>query len=180
MVVCAGRVLQALKNLVYETTCFPVNYFSFFYRTSLLFLGILRRDLLRDNMRLLFLYFGRDGQAKKITQSMADCLPGRVNYEIYNIRHFSGTQLSRFDAVIIDMSVRYGHFHHDNHQFVQAYADILNNMNSALFTVSLVARKTYKCTPETNSYTHKLLQPISWRSAMRPLPGPCAGWIRRC
>ncbi|MGK2895281.1 menaquinone-dependent protoporphyrinogen IX dehydrogenase [Klebsiella michiganensis] len=113
-------------------------------------------------MRLLFLYSGRGGQAKKITQYMAACLPARVNYEIYNIRHFSGAQLSQFDAVIIDMAVHYGHFHHENHQFVQAYADILNNMNSALFTVSLVARKTYKCTPETNAYTRKLLQPIRW------------------
>jgi Flavodoxin len=113
-------------------------------------------------MKLLFLYSGRDGQTQKITETMAAQLSGGILHEIHDIRYFDGQTLNQFDAVIMGVSVRYGRFQPEFHRLVSTYSGTLNTMNGALFTVSLVARKPHKCTPEGNSYTRKLLATIPW------------------
>ncbi len=103
---------------------------------------------------------------KKITETMAAQLSDGILHEIHDIRYFDGETLNQFDAVIMGVSVRYGRFQPAFHRLVSTYAGTLNTMNGTLFTVSLVAKKPHKCTPEGNSYTRKLLAPAV-------LPGFC-------
>lgn len=113
-------------------------------------------------MKVLFLYSGRDGQTRKIAEYMASCFGDSIECHVTNICAIDARQLMTFDAVVIGVSVRYGHFQPEFIRFVKAHAEILNVMKSALFTVNMLARNPEKCTPSTNKYTSHLLEVMRW------------------
>ncbi|HDR1021301.1 TPA: menaquinone-dependent protoporphyrinogen IX dehydrogenase [Pasteurella multocida] len=110
-------------------------------------------------MKTLILYSSREGQTKKIAEYIATQLSGEVQIQALTI----DSDISNADRVIIGASIRYGHFNKVLDKFVKKQTALLNQKPTAFFAVNLTARKAGKDTPETNVYTRKFLQRISWQ-----------------
>lgn len=114
-------------------------------------------------MKTIILYLTTDGQTKKIAERLAleigDC-------QLLSLREqavVSATNFAQFDQIIIGASIRYGHFSPLLEQFIRQHSALLNSKKSAFFSVNLTARKPNRNTPETNTYTRKLLARIAWQ-----------------
>ena len=114
-------------------------------------------------MKALFIYSTHDGQTKKIMTALVDKLSSQVPYDMVDIESVNQVNLSEYDTICIGAAIRYGYFNKALKAFINQNADILNQKKSAFFSVTLIARKLEKRTPETNSYTRKLLQSIAWK-----------------
>ncbi|MDG6895599.1 menaquinone-dependent protoporphyrinogen IX dehydrogenase [Volucribacter amazonae] len=117
-------------------------------------------------MKTLILYSSRDGQTKKIAYFIAQQLQQispQKEVVIEKLEQKSAVDFQNISCVIIGASIRYGHFESKLYAFIQRYAAQLNQIPSAFFSVNLTARKAGKDSPETNVYTRKLLQKISWQ-----------------
>jgi menaquinone-dependent protoporphyrinogen oxidase len=71
--------------------------------------------------------------------------------------------LSNFNQVIIGASIRYGKHRPELYNFLKKHREELEKINSAFFSVNVVARKPLKNTPETNPYMIKFLSLTPWR-----------------
>lgn len=114
-------------------------------------------------MKTIILYLTTDGQTQKIAERLAleigDC-------QLLSLREqaaVSATDFAQFDQIIIGASIRYGHFSPLLEQFIRQHSALLNSKKSAFFSVNLTARKPNRNTPETNTYTRKLLARIAWQ-----------------
>lgn len=117
-------------------------------------------------MKTLILYLTRDGQTQKIAEKISTEMHGESHdITVLSLREnrFSATQLAEFDCIIVGASIRYGHFDPLLEQFIGQHASLLNQKKSAFFSVNLTARKANRNTPETNTYTRKLLARIAWQ-----------------
>lgn len=115
-------------------------------------------------MRIAILYASREGHTAAIAAVIERTLAQYHTCTLIDIaqppRDFS---LDAVDAVLIGSSVHYGHIAKSVRQFTQRHAERLNAMRSAFFSVSLVARKPGKDTPEGNVYTRKFLAASAWQ-----------------
>lgn len=117
-------------------------------------------------MRILILFSSRFGQTRKIAERLAAQLTVSgarctlINFADLDNRAVS---LSDFDKVLIGASIRYGHFAPVVKRWTDDHADALNRLPTAFFSVSILATKPHKSTPQTHSYTRKFLQKSSWR-----------------
>ena len=68
-----------------------------------------------------------------------------------------------FDAIVIGASIRHGKHNPAVLEFIRAQQPLLEAKPSAFFSVSLVARKPAKNTPETNPYVRQFLAKSPWR-----------------
>lgn len=115
-------------------------------------------------MKALLIYSTHDGQTKKIMDVVASKLTAeKMQYEMMNLKDISYANVNNYDAICIGAPIRYGFFGIKLKEFVNSHAVLLNQRKTALFTVTLIARKLEKRTPETNSYTRKFLQSIYWK-----------------
>jgi len=71
--------------------------------------------------------------------------------------------LAGFDKVFIGASIRHGKHRPALYQFIEAHSAELENKPSGFFSVSLVARKPHKNTPETNTYMQQFLSQSTWK-----------------
>lgn len=120
-------------------------------------------------MKLAILYTSREGQTASIATQVAQLFEktnrGESTYQCdcLDLNQLpEGFSLDHYQAVLIGSSIHYGHFAPMFRRFVAQNATTLNTMPSAFFSVSLVARKSGKDTPETNVYTRKFLEKASW------------------
>ncbi len=111
--------------------------------------------------RILVLYSSREGQTRKIVDTIVQDAKG-WQPDIYNLHDHLHIDLMPYDKVLIAASIRYGHFHPSLNQFVQEHHIALAKKDAAFISVNLVARKPEKNTPETNLYTRKWLQHSPW------------------
>ncbi|WP_028579041.1 menaquinone-dependent protoporphyrinogen IX dehydrogenase [Desulfogranum japonicum] len=79
-----------------------------------------------------------------------------------SIRDEANINLNLFDKIVVGASIRYGKHGVQVYRFVKKYQGILENKQSAFFSVNLVARKPEKSQPETNPYVQKFLKQIQW------------------
>lgn len=114
-------------------------------------------------MKTIILYLTRDGQTKKIAQRIANQIPDCVLISLRDQALISSTDFTKFDQIIIGASIRYGHFDPLLEKFIAQHFNILNQKHSAFFSVNLTARKPNRNTPQTNTYTRKLLTRIAWQ-----------------
>lgn len=117
-------------------------------------------------MKTAIFYLTHDGQTQKIAQHIASQLG---NVELFSLREHANMpsqQLARFDRIIIGASIRYGHFAPVLEQFITRHTQLLNAKHSAFFSVNLTARKANRNTPESNTYTRKLLARIDWKPTL--------------
>lgn len=115
-------------------------------------------------MKTLILYLTQDGQTRKIAEKIATLLHGETTVLSLQEHHTISTeQLNQFDQIVLGASIRYGHFDPLLEQFIQQNSALLNQKKTAFFSVNLTARKANRNTPESNTYTRKLLARIAWQ-----------------
>lgn len=114
-------------------------------------------------MRILILYSSRFGQTKKIAEQLQQQLRlADAQVDVLNIVNAQTVDISSFDKIVIGASIRYGHYAQDMTRWIISKADELNNKPTAFFSVSILATKPHKSTPQTHSYTRKFFQRIPW------------------
>ncbi|MGI2259007.1 menaquinone-dependent protoporphyrinogen IX dehydrogenase [Shewanella sp. GXUN23E] len=74
--------------------------------------------------------------------------------------------LAGFDKVLIGASIRHGKHNPAVLAYVNANKEALDSKVNGFFSVSLVARKPMKNTPETNPYMQAFLNQVSWQPRM--------------
>ncbi|SFD35773.1 menaquinone-dependent protoporphyrinogen IX dehydrogenase [Pragia fontium] len=126
-------------------------------------------------MKALLIYSSREGQTKAIVSYIANELREGIEVDLYNIDDMPEINFSDYNGVLIGASIRYGHFHKAFKTFVDKHYEILNQMPTAFVSVSLIARKAEKQSPQTNSYTRKYLLATRWKPT---LCGVFAGALR--
>jgi len=113
--------------------------------------------------RILFLYHGVYGHTLKVS--------GVMREEVVRLGHTAevrplvdGPQdAATFDAIVIGASIRHGKHNPAVYAFIEQNRALLDSKPNAFFSVSLVARKPHKNTPETNPYMRKFLALTTWR-----------------
>ncbi len=115
-------------------------------------------------MKALLLTSSTDGQTEKIMRVLAAEMLTDA-YDIKNIHAINENDIDweAYDKVVIGASIRYGHYHKKLYGFIARHYGQLNQKQAYFFGVNLVARKSAKNTPETNSYTRKFLNKIAWK-----------------
>ena len=73
--------------------------------------------------------------------------------------------LDDFDTIVIGASIRYGKHRRNVRDFMVSQRQRLQAMPHAFFSVSAVARKSTRNTPDTNPYLKRFLSEIGWRPA---------------
>lgn len=119
-------------------------------------------------MKIAILYASREGQTARIAARITELFEAAGHYQCDCLdleRLPEGFALDHYHAVLIGCSIHYGHFAQVFCRFVEEHAAQLNAMPTAFFSVSLVARKPGKDTPETNVYTRKFLEKTAWQPA---------------
>jgi menaquinone-dependent protoporphyrinogen oxidase len=126
-------------------------------------------------MKVLILYLSCDGQTQAIASYIANKLQDSVCCDVVDLHQVRLIELDQYQQVLIGASVRYGYFPPALMKFVKHYAEQLNRMPSAFFSVNLTARKPEKCSPETNPYMRKFLRLSPWKPKLN---GVFAGALR--
>lgn len=126
-------------------------------------------------MKALVLYSSRDGQTHAIASYIANCIKESYDCDVIELQEANNVDLNQYCKIAIGASIRYGHFNPLLDKFVKHHVETLNAMPTAFFSVSLVARKLEKRTPQTNSYVRKFLQSTPWQPT---LCGVFAGALR--
>ena len=113
--------------------------------------------------KILFLYHGVYGHTHKISGVMRDELV-RLGHAAEVRPLVEGVQdAAAFDAIVIGASIRHGKHNPAVYEFIDRHRVLLDSKPNAFFSVSLVARKPHKNTPETNPYMQKFLALTPWR-----------------
>ncbi len=115
--------------------------------------------------KILIVFSTVHGQTRKITNQLAQQLRELGNsVEIADIK--SPPTMESFDKIIIGASIRHGKHNPALYEFIEKHQQLLTQKVSGFFSVSLVARKPEKNTPETNPYMQAFLEKTSWRPNM--------------
>jgi menaquinone-dependent protoporphyrinogen oxidase len=112
---------------------------------------------------ILLLHSSVYGHTVKISEFMHDELRSRGDHVEVRPLAQGATGATLFDAIVIGSSIRYGKHHAEVLDFVRKHADLFRFMPSAFFSVSLVARKANRATPETNQYVKKFFTQTAWQ-----------------
>ncbi|QYJ79556.1 menaquinone-dependent protoporphyrinogen IX dehydrogenase [Shewanella acanthi] len=111
---------------------------------------------------ILIIFSTVHGQTRKITNQLAGQLKDLGNsVVIADIK--SAPALDSFDKIIIGASIRHGKHNPALYEFIQQHEKQLTEKVNGFFSVSLVARKPEKNTPETNPYMQAFLTKTTWR-----------------
>jgi menaquinone-dependent protoporphyrinogen oxidase len=113
--------------------------------------------------RILMLYNGVYGQALKISEFVRDELAAQGHSAVVRPLADGAPDASSFDAIVIGASIRHGKHNPLVSEFIHAERTLLESKPSAFFSVSLVARKPHKNTPETNPYVRAFLAKSPWK-----------------
>lgn len=112
--------------------------------------------------KILIIYSSVHGQTHKIATRLADQLIALGN-SVMTADINAAPILSDFDKIIIGASIRHGKHNPALYQFIQQHQAVLSDKVGGFFSVSLVARKPEKNTPETNPYMQAFLSKSSWQ-----------------
>lgn len=112
---------------------------------------------------ILLLYFSVYGQTRKICETIRDELATLgVTAELRPLLE-AGTDLERFDAIVIGASIRHGKHNPAVFEFIERNRALLEARPSGFFSVNLVARKPQKNRPETNPYVKAFVARTPWK-----------------
>ncbi len=111
----------------------------------------------------LVVYSSTDGHTKKICERITNYLNKENSAELVSLDYAKKIDLSNFEKIVIGASIRYGKHSNALYKFVNLNKNILNQKQSAFFSVNVVARKPGKDTAETNPYINKFLKISKWR-----------------
>ena len=111
----------------------------------------------------LIIYSTTDGQTLEICKRILSNLHVDDTSKIVHISKAKEHDLTQFDKIIIGASIRYGKHKPELYKFIEENSSLLENKDSAFFSVNVVARKPEKNTPETNPYMQKFLSLSTWK-----------------
>ncbi|MFB2637300.1 menaquinone-dependent protoporphyrinogen IX dehydrogenase [Shewanella bicestrii] len=115
--------------------------------------------------KILIIFSSVHGQTRKITNQLAQQLKELGNsVVIADIKAVPA--MESFDKIVIGASIRHGKHNPALYEFIQKHQKILSQKVSGFFSVSLVARKPEKNTPETNPYMQAFLSKTTWRPTL--------------
>ena len=113
--------------------------------------------------KILVIYSTVDGHTRKICDHLKQVLEERNNRVVLvSFDDEKPVELEQFDKIVIGASIRYGKHRPNVRNFIERNQRYLDSKPNALFSVSVVARKPGKNTPETNPYLKRFLNQISW------------------
>ena len=111
----------------------------------------------------LIVYSSIDGHTKMICERITDHLNNENLVKLVSLKEAKTIDLSNFEKIIIGASIRYGKHSKEIYKYINLNKNILNQKQSAFFSVNVVARKPGKDTAETNPYIDKFLKISEWR-----------------
>ncbi|WP_179377254.1 menaquinone-dependent protoporphyrinogen IX dehydrogenase [Winogradskyella wichelsiae] len=104
------------------------------------------------------IYSSVDGQTKKICEKLKTIFEDKkIETNLYSIDTFNDDLLD-FNTLIIGASIRYGKHHHKVSKFIEKNISKFHKIQTAFFSVNLVARNEDKNAPNTNPYLIKFLK----------------------
>ena len=110
----------------------------------------------------IIIFSSTDGHTRKIADFIKSSSKKKDKIKIISIDEASSESLSNYKNLILGASIRYGNHNKKVYSFVMQNRSFLKNINSAFFSVNVVARKPDKNTPETNPYIKKFLKKTNW------------------
>jgi menaquinone-dependent protoporphyrinogen oxidase len=114
--------------------------------------------------KILLLYSTTDGHTLTISQHLRQVIESHGHeVGVMAIANASTVDLAPFDKILIGARIRYGRHSPLVHDFVHRHRAALESKPSGFFSVSVVARKPGRNTPETNPYLRTFLRQTSWR-----------------
>ncbi|SDJ22192.1 protoporphyrinogen oxidase [Ferrimonas sediminum] len=110
----------------------------------------------------LIAYSTDKGQTLKICKQIQAQLEKKG--EIVTLHNLAEPDLDLmpFDKILIGASIKHGKHSHQVFQFIKKHQDVLEQKPAGFFSVSLVARKPGKDSPQTNPYMQAFLKRIAW------------------
>ena len=113
--------------------------------------------------RILLLYSSVYGHTRKIAEFIQADAAGRG--DVVDVRPLvqGATDAASYDAMVVGSSIRHGKHHAEVMEFARAQQAVLESRPSAFFSVSLIARKPERQTPETNQYVREFLARSPWK-----------------
>ena len=111
----------------------------------------------------LIIYSSTNGHTKTICERIKNFLNDGNLVELVSLENANKVDLSNFEKIIIGASIRYGKYSEKLYKFVNLNKNILDQKESAFFSVNVVARKSDKNTVETNPYINKFLKISKWK-----------------
>lgn len=112
--------------------------------------------------KILIIYSSVHGQTRKVTEHLKQHLES-FGDQVTCASIDAVPALEAFDKVVLGASIRHGKHHPAVYDFISQNMQALNDKVSSFFSVSLVARKPAKNTPETNPYMQAFLAKTSWK-----------------
>ncbi|MEO1031418.1 MAG: menaquinone-dependent protoporphyrinogen IX dehydrogenase [Bacteroidota bacterium] len=114
--------------------------------------------------KLAIIYSSVDGQTKKICEKLNSIFEKeQIKTELHSIDKFN-TDLLQYHTLVIGASIRYGKHNHKVSEFILRNMNKLDEIQTAFFSVNLVARKKDKNSASTNPYMIKFLDEIKWKA----------------
>jgi menaquinone-dependent protoporphyrinogen oxidase len=118
------------------------------------------------NKRIVIIYSTTDGQTLNICQRIAEHVEkSGFKADVIEISSFNGT-ISHYSKLVIGASIRYGKHNKKVTEFIQKHRNDLEQIETAFFSVNLVARKGDKNTFDTNPYVVKFFNRLDWKPKM--------------
>ena len=111
----------------------------------------------------LIIYSSTDGHTKIICERIKNSLSDGNSVELLSLEDAKKVDFSNFEKIIIGASIRYGKHSKELYKFVNLNKNILDQKQSAFFSVNVVARKPEKNSAETNPYINKFLRISKWK-----------------
>ncbi|EDQ02128.1 menaquinone-dependent protoporphyrinogen IX dehydrogenase [Shewanella benthica] len=114
--------------------------------------------------KILIIYSSVHGQTRKICEYIASQLRASdYGCEVRLASLEEQFDLDSFDKIIIGASIRHGKHNPEVYHFIDTHLVALETKSSSFFSVSLVARKASRNTPESNPYMQAFLSKTLWR-----------------
>ncbi|MCD6091026.1 MAG: hypothetical protein J7J72_05965 [Bacteroidales bacterium] len=112
------------------------------------------------NKKIEIVYSTVDGHTQKSCTAIAEHLLAKGNtVEIFSLDYFNQS-ITDFDVFVIGASIRYGYYRKKVKRFIETHQKELEQIQTAFFSVNIVARKENKNTALTNPYFVKFLKSI--------------------
>lgn len=113
--------------------------------------------------RIVVLYMSREGQTKKIADTIAQSL-SQAGHDVHiGAITQSSVALDQADAVVLGCPIRYGRHLGPFRAFVDRHGALLSRKPGFFFSVNLTARKPERAEPHNNRYLQKYLASIEWQ-----------------
>jgi menaquinone-dependent protoporphyrinogen oxidase len=114
--------------------------------------------------KTLLVYSTTDGHTLAICQRLREVIEAHGHeVALVPIADADTLNLDEFDKIVIGARIRYGRHSPLVLDFVRRHRVTLDGRPSGFFSVSVVARKPGRNTPETNPYLRRFLHQTAWR-----------------